>query len=353
MPRTWNKELNFPGKYTDGSKCEFPVSHLDFIKISEDYRDGNVRSGYDETAIQDILDNYNTGSGSGNGPYSNCCPDSFKPTYINDEEFRDFEYNCRGVLCGDNGTEVWGVPQTATTPKECAALCLADTNCAMFRFDIHSHSNGLEKHDDHGTCITYDKDHVYSETTFEATTKPTCEDNNELLRELVPHAELTLTSVGGSKSGIYCQDVLDMFSLLQNEGRLGGHGSGSGELSICDLTHDGTRFKDVCPATCDACEGSGLGSGSDFTDEIKSLLFKSYLSYEPSTSHFFTKKTHGYKQVEHLPFFNQSSMPVNGNRGSDFYQNKCVLHEHGTRDDLGSGSGIDDGHCYFNLIFNV
>ena len=94
----------------------------------------------------------------------------------------------------------------------------------------------------------------------------------------------------------------------ENEGRLGGYGSGSGELSICDLTHDGTRFKDVCPATCDACEGSGLGSGSDFTDEIKSLLFKSYLSYEPSTSHFFTKKTHGYKQVEHLPFFNQSSM---------------------------------------------
>ena len=32
----------------------------------------------------------------------------------------------------------------------------------MFRFDIHSHSNGLEKQDDHGTCITYDKDHVYS-----------------------------------------------------------------------------------------------------------------------------------------------------------------------------------------------
>ena len=44
--------------------------------------------------------------------------------------------------------------------------------------------------------------------------------------------------------------------------------------------------------------------------------------------------------------------PNNFDMGN-FYQNKCVLHEHGTRDDLGSGSGIDDGHCYFNLIFNV
>jgi len=337
MPRTWNKELNFPGKYMDGSKCDFPVSHLDFIKISEDYRDGNVRSGYDETAIQDVLDNWNTGLGSGTGKYSNCCPDSFKPTYINDEEFRDFEYNCRGVLCGDHGVEVWGNPQADIgTPKECAEHCLNDKTCAMFRFDIYSH----DFEGNHGTCITYDNDHIYSETTFEPkNSKPVCEDNNDFLKRLVPYAGSTLVHLGGSQSGNYCQDVMDLLSVM-------------GESNVCDLTHDGTIFKDVCPTTCNACEDSGSGSGFS-TDEIKSLLFKSYLSYEPSTSHFFTKKTHGYKQVEHLPFFNQSQVPSDGNRGSDFYKNKCASHDHGggTNGGSGPGSNDNDGHCYFNLSF--